>query len=118
MMEMTEVNVPLVQFTASALTELKRIRTEEPENKDKYLRVGAKGGGCSGLSYVLEYDETKTTFDEVMHIEDIEVVMDKRHAIYVMGMEVDYQYGLNDRGFIFRNPNAKDSCGCGVSFST
>ncbi|MEL6133849.1 MAG: iron-sulfur cluster assembly accessory protein, partial [Bacteroidota bacterium] len=76
-----------------------------------------KGGGCSGLSYILEYD-VQGEKDDVFEIEGITVVMDKRHALYVMGMEVDFKHGLNDRGFIFNNPNAKESCGCGVSFST
>jgi len=113
---MAEVQTPLVSFTPSAIKELQAIKSKEDTN-DRVLRVGVKGGGCSGLTYVLEFDE-RGEMDEVINVEDLEIVMDKRHALYVMGMEVDYQYGLNDRGFIFNNPNAKDSCGCGVSFST
>ncbi|MEL6626704.1 MAG: iron-sulfur cluster assembly accessory protein [Bacteroidota bacterium] len=114
---MAEVQTPLVTFTPSAITELKDIQQKEQLTKDKVVRVGVKGGGCSGLSYILEYD-VKGEQDDVFQIEGITVVMDKRHALYVMGMEVDYKRGLNDRGFIFNNPNAKESCGCGVSFST
>ncbi|MEO0582010.1 MAG: iron-sulfur cluster assembly accessory protein [Bacteroidota bacterium] len=114
---MAEVQTPLVTFTPSAITELKDIQQKEQLTEDKVVRVGVKGGGCSGLSYILEYD-IKGEQDDVFQIEGITVVMDKRHALYVMGMEVDYKRGLNDRGFIFNNPNAKESCGCGVSFST
>ncbi|MEO0899218.1 MAG: iron-sulfur cluster assembly accessory protein [Bacteroidota bacterium] len=114
---MTEVQTPLVTFTEAAIEELKVIREQEDGAGEKVLRVGVKGGGCSGLSYILEFDES-SDMDQKMDIEGIPVVMDPRHALYVMGMEVDYEYGLNDRGFIFKNPNAKDSCGCGVSFST
>lgn len=114
---MAEVQTPLVTFTPTAVKELKEIQVKEAVTDDKILRVGVKGGGCSGLSYVLEFDD-KGDMDEFMEVDGLQVAMDKRHALYVMGMEVDYQYGLNDRGFIFKNPNAKDSCGCGVSFST
>ena len=114
---MAEVQTPLVTFTPSAIKELKDIQTKESLSAEKVVRVGVKGGGCSGLSYILEYDE-RGEKDDVFEIEGITVVMDKRHALYVMGMEVDYKRGLNDRGFIFNNPNAKESCGCGTSFST
>ncbi|MCI4670795.1 MAG: iron-sulfur cluster assembly accessory protein [Bacteroidia bacterium] len=114
---MAEVQTPLVTFTPSAIKELKDIQVKESVDGNKILRVGVKGGGCSGLTYILEFDE-RGDMDDILEVEGLKVAMDKRHALYVMGMEVDYQYGLNDRGFIFKNPNAKDSCGCGVSFST
>lgn len=114
---MAEVQTPIVTFTPSAIKELKEIQDKEGVTEEKVLRVGVKGGGCSGLTYVLEFDN-KGDMDDLLEVEGLTVAMDKRHALYVMGMEVDYQYGLNDRGFIFKNPNAKDSCGCGVSFST
>ncbi|RMG58765.1 MAG: iron-sulfur cluster assembly accessory protein [Bacteroidetes bacterium] len=114
---MAEVKHIPVSFTQSAITELKAIRDQDQVPADHYLRVGVKGGGCSGLSYVLDFDR-KQDFDELYEIDGLAVIMDKRHSLYVAGMEVDYQSGLNDRGFIFNNPNASSTCGCGTSFAT
>lgn len=114
---MSVVQAPSVTFTPSAIKELKNIRQEEQISAEQVLRVGVKGGGCAGLSYVLNFDQ-RGEFDVEFDVEGLTVVLDQRHALYVNGMEVDYQSGLNDRGFIFVNPNAKDSCGCGTSFST
>ncbi|RMG16864.1 MAG: iron-sulfur cluster assembly accessory protein [Bacteroidetes bacterium] len=105
-----------IHLTDSAIEELKKIRVAEGFTEDKPVRIGVKGGGCSGLSYVMEFDEQRE-FDEVYEFAGLPVVVDQRQLIYIMGMEVDYQYGLNDRGFIFRNPNASTTCGCGTSFS-
>ncbi len=109
------INIP-VSLTASAIKELKNVRIQENIPDDKLLRVGAKGGGCSGLTYVLDFDE-KQTFDEEFDIDGLKVIVDQRHALYLQGMEVDYQNGLNDRGFVFNNPNASSTCGCGTSFA-
>ncbi len=116
-MEMTGVNTEMILITDRALAELKRIREAENIPADKGLRVGVKGGGCSGMTYVLDFD-VKNEFDEEYDFGGLPVLLDQRHALYVMGMEVDFEHGLNDRGFIFKNPNAKESCGCGTSFST
>jgi len=80
------------------------------------LRVGVKGGGCSGFSYVLGFDQPKEN-DETFEISGLKVFMQKSHAIYLLGMEVDWVEGLNNRGFSFNNPNASSTCGCGTSFS-
>ena len=103
-----------VQFTASAIAEIKRLMESDPANK--HLRVGVKGGGCSGLSYILGFDEVNEN-DEHYDIEGIPVIMNKAHGIYLAGMEIDWQDGLNARGFSFSNPNASKTCGCGTSFS-
>ncbi|MFN5135676.1 MAG: HesB/IscA family protein [Chitinophagaceae bacterium] len=103
-----------VSFTASAIEELKRIVASD--NNNKYLRVGAKGGGCSGLSYVLEMDELKEN-DELFEIEGVPIIMDKNHGLYLYGMEINWDNGLNNRGFTFSNPNASKTCGCGSSFA-
>ncbi|GEP96789.1 HesB/IscA family protein [Chitinophaga cymbidii] len=105
-----------IKLTEGAVKELTRIREEDGFDKSQYLRIGVKGGGCSGLSYVLGFDE-KMADDEVYEIEGIPVVMKKSHGLYLMGMEVDFQNGLNARGFTFSNPNASSSCGCGSSFA-
>ncbi len=103
-----------VQFTASALDELKRLwSTQAP---DTFLRVGAKGGGCSGLSYVLEF-ETRKEDDLYFEVEGLPCIMNPSHGIYLSGMEIHWENGLNNRGFSFINPNASKTCGCGTSFA-
>ncbi len=103
-----------VSFTESAITEIKRLYTEQPTGK--YLRVGAKGGGCSGLTYVLDFD-VKETNDDLFAIDGIQCIMDKGQGMYLLGMEIDWDNGLNNRGFTFSNPNASKTCGCGTSFA-
>lgn len=85
-------------------------------DRSKLLRVGVKGGGCSGLSYVLGFDD-KTENDEQYEVGGVTYIMNKSHAIYLMGMKVDWHGGLNARGFTFTNPNASKTCGCGTSFA-
>ena len=83
---------------------------------DYGLRVGVKGGGCSGFSYILGFDVKKETDQEHL-INGVKVLMEKSHGLYLLGMEIDWVEGLNNRGFSFNNPNAEDTCGCGTSFS-
>lgn len=112
----TTVNIPL-KLTDGAVKEVKRlIEAGEDYQEGQYLRVGVKGGGCSGLTYVLGFDN-KEEDDAVYEINGVSVIMKEAHAIYLHGIEVDFQKGLNARGFIFNNPNASDTCGCGTSFS-
>lgn len=105
-----------ITLTNGTIRELSRIMQEQNIPEDYGLRVGVKGGGCSGFSYVLGFDVPKEN-DEVHNINGIKVLMQKSHAIYLLGMEIDWVEGLNNRGFSFNNPNAKSSCGCGTSFS-
>lgn len=105
-----------VSLTSGAIHELLRIKVEQQVPADYGLRVGVKGGGCSGFSYVLGFDEPKDN-DDIFEIDGIKVLMQKAHAIYLLGMEIDWVDGLNNRGFSFNNPNAKETCGCGTSFS-
>ncbi len=105
-----------VTLTVGAINQLLRIKNEQNVPADYGLRVGVKGGGCSGFSYVLGFDVPKDN-DEVFEIEGIKVLMQKSHAIYLLGMEIDWVEGLNNRGFSFNNPNASSTCGCGTSFS-
>ena len=106
-----------IGITENAAVEIRKIIQEENISADKFLRLGVKGGGCSGLSYIIEFEE-KTAFDEELTLQNVTVIIDKRHQLYLDGMTLDYQFGLNNRGFIFNNPNAKTACGCGTSFST
>ena len=105
-----------VTLTQPAKDEIKRLMTEAGFDHTQFLRVGVKGGGCSGMTYVLGFD-ARTAKDECFEIDGIPCIMDKTHGIYLMGMEVDWQGGLNSRGFTFSNPNASKTCGCGTSFA-
>jgi iron-sulfur cluster assembly protein len=105
-----------VSLTASDIEEIKRLMSAEGFDSTQHLRVGVKGGGCSGMTYVLGFD-AKTEKDECFEIAGIPCIMEKAHGIYLMGMEVDWQGGLNSRGFTFNNPNASKTCGCGTSFA-
>jgi iron-sulfur cluster assembly protein len=104
-----------VQFTPTALTEIRNLMQADGFDANQFLRVGVKGGGCSGMTYILAFDE-KEANDELFEIEGITCIMNKAHSIYLTGMEVDWQNGLNNRGFSFINPNAATTCGCGTSF--
>lgn len=106
-----------IQLTEKAAEEIRLLREREKIPVEKYLRIGVKGGGCSGLSYVLDFDE-KQAMDDEFQLHGISVLVDKRQALYLVGTYLDYQSGLNDRGFVFLNPNAKSTCGCGTSFAT
>lgn len=105
-----------VSLTQGAVEEVKRLMNEIDFDKRNVLRVGVKGGGCSGMTYVLGFD-IPTEKDDYFEINAIPCVMDRSHGIYLMGMEVDWQGGLNSRGFTFKNPNASNTCGCGTSFA-
>jgi len=105
-----------ISLTRGAIDQLHRIRQEQGLPAHYGLRVGVKGGGCSGFSYLLGFDEPKEQ-DTVYTYEGFHILMDKAHALYLLGMEVDWLEGLNNRGFVFNNPNAKETCGCGTSFS-
>ncbi len=105
-----------IKLTAGALKELKKIMQAQNVPSSYGLRIGVKGGGCSGFSYILGFDEKKEA-DQEYEIDGMRVLMEKAHGIYLVGMEVDYVDGLNNRGFTFNNPNASDTCGCGTSFS-
>jgi iron-sulfur cluster assembly protein len=111
----TTVQAP-VKLTESAINEVKKLMSEPGFDTEQYLRIGVKGGGCSGMSYILGFDK-KEEDDEVHTIEGVPVIMKNAHGIYLFGMEVDYQDGLNARGFVFKNPNASSTCGCGSSFA-
>ncbi|HSK13560.1 MAG TPA: iron-sulfur cluster assembly accessory protein [Phnomibacter sp.] len=105
-----------VQFTHGAISEIDRLMREDPKATGKWLRVGVKGGGCSGMTYVLNFDE-RTPADMQFDVDGISFIMDPSHEMYLYGMEIHFEGGLNSRGFTFTNPNASKTCGCGTSFS-
>ena len=105
-----------VTFTQNARKEIRRLMAESGFDTKNCLRIGVKGGGCSGLTYILGFDQ-QTESDEHYDFEGLLFVMNPAHGIYLMGMEIDWQDGLNARGFTFKNPNASKTCGCGTSFA-
>ena len=111
----TIIDTP-VKLSPAAVVEVKRLMSQPDFGPGQYLRVGVKGGGCSGMSYILGFDQ-KEEDDEVYEMEDIPVIVKKSHGIYLLGMVVNYEHGLNARGFVFNNPNASSTCGCGSSFA-
>lgn len=108
----------VISFTENARKEIFKLREQQELDDSIVLKIGVDGGGCAGLSYKLGFDKLKEGEESgVVDIEGIKVFIAKTHLIYLMGMEVDYQHGLDARGFTFSNPNATSTCGCGSSFS-
>lgn len=105
-----------VQLTPRAIKEIKRLRAEPGFDTSQFLRIGVKGGGCSGMTYILGF-EHKQDMDKEFTIEGVPCILNKAHELYLAGMEIDWLDGLNNRGFVFSNPNASSSCGCGTSFA-
>lgn len=105
-----------VTFTQGAKEELNKLMSAPTFDANLKLRIGVKGGGCSGMSYVLGFDE-KGPNDADFEYDGVTYIMDKAHQLYLMGMQIDWQGGLNSRGFTFTNPNASSTCGCGTSFA-
>jgi iron-sulfur cluster assembly protein len=105
-----------VTITPAAIAEIRKLITADGFDPAQKLRVGVKGGGCSGMTYILGFDHPKDN-DSHFDIEGISCIMDKAHELYLLGMQIDWQDGLNNRGFTFKNPNASTTCGCGTSFA-
>lgn len=110
----TSPNDSIVTITDKALAQIKRIFAEQGQGRG--LRLGVVGGGCSGLSYKIDFDE-KREHDNIIRLDDIEVYVDLKSTIYLKGVVLDFKDGLDGKGFVFQNPNATNTCGCGESFS-
>ena len=106
-----------IELTDRAISELKRIVQDQKLPEGTGLRVGVKGGGCSGFSYTLGFDDKVGPADQVHEVEGVKVVCDPKSFLYLNGMTVDFEDTLMGRGFKFQNPNASKTCGCGESFS-
>jgi iron-sulfur cluster assembly protein len=106
----------IITITEKAQNQIKAIAQLENPTGAKGLRLSVTGGGCSGLSYKVEFSEKKNK-DNILNFSGIEVLIDPKSAIYLKGIELDYKDGLNGKGFTFDNPNAKNTCGCGESFA-
>jgi iron-sulfur cluster assembly protein len=106
-------------ITVSEEAKAHAIELIQAENRptDSFIRVGVEGGGCSGLSYKLEFDNVMKEGDQVFEDKGIKIVVDRKSFLYLVGTELQYSGGLNGKGFVFNNPNANRTCGCGESFS-
>lgn len=109
----------MITISEKALEHVFKLRNELGEGHEKmFLRVGVKGGGCSGFSYVMDFDDEIKPQDEIIHInDDLTVLIEKKSLLYLFGTELNYSDGLNGKGFEWSNPQANRTCGCGLSFS-
>ena len=106
----------MITITDSAKQRLLTLLKNEETNKS-YVRVGVESGGCSGLSYKLSFDDIKNEDDELIEDNEIKLVINKQSVLYLVGTSLEFSDGLNGKGFVFNNPNANRTCGCGESFS-
>ena len=106
----------IVKLTDTAINQVRTLMSTEHAGKDVGLRLGIKGGGCSGLTYVLDFTPSEDG-DTVIDYGGFSVLLDRKSTIYLSGITLDYKGGLQGRGFVFENPMATNTCGCGESFS-
>lgn len=106
----------LLRATGDAIEALKKMQAGEEGVGKTGVRLGVKGGGCSGFSYVLDFDNVMEG-DNILEQDGVKFYMDRKSAIYLKGIVLDYKAGLQGKGFVFQNPNATSTCGCGESFS-
>jgi len=107
----------MITITERAKDKALELMQKENKSNDYFIRVAVEGGGCSGLTYKLEFDNQIKETDKVFEDKGIRIVVDKKSFLYLVGTELDYTDGLNGKGFVFNNPNATRTCGCGESFS-
>lgn len=106
-----------ITITETATAKVHQLMKEENMGADYFVRVSVKGGGCSGLSYDLDFDNERKESDQEFINGDVKIVCDLKSYLYLAGTELDFSDGLNGKGFAFINPNAKRTCGCGESFA-
>ncbi len=108
----------MIKVSDTAKTKVMALMSEEGfDAASDYVRVGVKSGGCSGLSYELKFDHSISDTDKVFEDNAIRIIVDKKSFLYLVGTVLEYSGGLNGKGFVFNNPNAQRTCGCGESFS-
>lgn len=108
----------MIKVSESAKTKIAQLMAEEGFNiAVDYVRVGVKSGGCSGLSYELKFDHSLGVNDKLFEEEQVKIAVDKKSFLYLVGTTLEFSGGLNGKGFVFNNPNANRTCGCGESFS-
>lgn len=106
----------MIQITETAAKKINALKAEDKAPEEAFLRVKVKRGGCSGYSYKMEFDQSISEKDKAFEMNGSKVVVDNQSLLYLLGMTLDYEGGLNGKGFIFQNPNATKNCGCGSSF--
>tara|TARA_R110000868_G_scaffold29969_2_gene111520 strand:- start:3327 stop:3656 length:330 start_codon:yes stop_codon:yes gene_type:complete len=108
----------MIKVSETAKKKVIELMTDDGYNPtEDFVRVGVKSGGCSGLSYDLKFDKENQEEDKVFVDNDIKIIVDKKSFLYLIGTTLEYSGGLNGTGFVFNNPNANRTCGCGESFS-
>jgi iron-sulfur cluster assembly protein len=107
----------VIQVTDEAKVKLLALMKEEGKDSDAFVRVGVNSGGCSGLSYDLGFDNNENEDDKSFENNGIKIVVNKKSYLYLIGTILEYSGGLNGKGFVFNNPNASRTCGCGESFA-
>lgn len=108
----------MIKVSENAKKRIALLMSDEGYNAGTdFVRVGVKSGGCSGLSYELKFDRSQSENDKLFEDNDIRIVVDKKSVLYLAGTILEYSGGLNGKGFVFNNPNAQRTCGCGESFS-
>ncbi|MEJ2882013.1 HesB/IscA family protein [Pedobacter sp. GR22-6] len=107
----------MITITDKAKSKIDNLMQDSQLDESYFLRVSVKGGGCSGLSYNLDFDNEEKTGDQFFEDRGIKIALDMKSFLYLAGTELDFTDGLNGKGFSFNNPNASRSCGCGESFS-
>jgi len=107
----------MIQISETAAQKLKSLKSEEGRDESFFLRVEVKKGGCSGLSYKMDFDNLKRDTDKYFESNGQKIAVDSQSFLYLIGMTLDFSGGLNGKGFVFNNPNASKACGCGASFN-
>ncbi len=106
----------MLTLTENAENEIRKTIKENKLPEDTGIRIGIKGGGCAGFTYVFDFDNKPGEFDEIFESRGLNIIVDKKSLLYIDGTEIDYNTSLMDRGFKFKNPSADAGCGCGSSF--
>jgi iron-sulfur cluster assembly protein len=109
--------ITMITVTERAKSKAVELMAAENKPKEAFIRVGVEGGGCSGLTYKLDFDTEMKADDKVFEDKGVKIVCDRKSFLYLIGTELDFTDGLNGKGFQFNNPNASRTCGCGESFS-
>lgn len=107
----------MITISEAASSKIQALKSEEGKPSDAFLRVEVKKGGCSGLSYKMDFDTVVRDGDKSFEAHGQKIVVDSQSFLYLIGMELDFSGGLNGKGFVFNNPNATKNCGCGSSFN-
>jgi iron-sulfur cluster assembly protein len=108
----------MIKITESAVRAIKEtIEADADATESSFLRVSVQGGGCSGMTYNLAFEPSQKDGDTVVEKDGVRIIVDPKSKIFLVGMTLDYSSGLNGKGFVFSNPNATGTCGCGESFT-